>query len=221
MRIAVLLDALGMWRKGLSDSQAGGYLYNNPKVLWFVQTTSFAALNITCSHISSILANLLSAVVTIKQSHLVLKFTVKGLSIIVNIFILMVTVAVVCAHQVFFTKESNPRITNQLLAASICFTLSLLVTSSFSFLFNFSRIFKMSFWSKKLIEVGCVFQVVRLIFDIVLLTGGLKLLRMRSCSKNEWTWPLVAVVFEVLCNLIPLSCFTAFFSEKLSLSSQT
>lgn len=217
----MLLDATGMWRKGQSGGGSSSYLYNNPKVLWFVQTTSFAALNITCSHISSILANLLSAVVTIKQSHVVLKSTVKGLSIIVNIFILIVTIIVGPAHQVFFTKDSNRKLTNQLLAASICFTLSLLVASSFSFLFNFSRIFKMSFWSKKLIEAGCVFQVVRLIFDIVMLTGGLKLLRMRSCSKDEWTWPVIAAVFELLCNLIPLSCFTAFFSEKLSLSSQT
>jgi len=221
VRIAVLLDALGIFRSGVHGSDAGGYLYNNSKVLWFMQTTSFAALNITCSHISSILANLLSAVVTIKQSHVVLKSTVKGLSIIVNIFILMVTVVVGFAEQVFFIKESNGKLTNQLLAASICFTLSLLVVSSFAFLFNFARVFKMADGFKRLIEVGCVFQVVRLLFDIVLLTGGLKLLRMRSCSRNEVVWPLVMVTFEVLCNLIPLSCFTAFFSDKLSLSSQT
>lgn len=93
--MAVHLDGATIIRRLTSnDSEPIGYMYNNPNVLWFIQTTSFAALNITCSYISSTLANLLCAFVVIKQSHVVLRSTIKGISIVLNILLILITVIV-------------------------------------------------------------------------------------------------------------------------------
>ena len=63
--------------------------------------------------------------------------------------------------------------------------LSLLTVSSFIFVYNFSRIFKMNKTKKRLIEIGSTFIIVCMIFDIVNMIGGLSLLRMKSCLQQD------------------------------------
>jgi Na+/proline symporter len=107
-----------------------------------------------------------------------------------------------------------------LLISSMIWALSLLTVSSFIFVYNFSRIFKMNKTKKRLIEIGSTFIIVCMIFDIVNMIGGLSLLRMKSCLQQDLLWPLVVLMFEVCCKYVPIYCFTSFFSTKLSLYSQ-
>lgn len=107
-----------------------------------------------------------------------------------------------------------------LLISSMICSLSLLAISSFTFVYNFSRIFKMNKTKKRLIEIGSVFTIVCMIFDIVNMIGALNLLRMKSCHQQDLTWPLITLMFETCCKYVPLYCFTNFFSTKLSLYSQ-
>ena len=71
-----------------------GYMYNNSYVLWIVSNLSLTALNITCSYISEILAELLTAFLIINQSHVTFKQTIKSITVVANIFqvVLMVIV---------------------------------------------------------------------------------------------------------------------------------
>lgn len=107
-----------------------------------------------------------------------------------------------------------------LLVTSMICTLSLLAISSVCFVYNFSRIFKMNKTKKRLIEIGSVFTVVCVIFDIVSQVGALDIIRMKSCYRQDLVWPIIVLLFEIFCKFLPLYCFTRFFSTKLSLYSQ-
>lgn len=107
-----------------------------------------------------------------------------------------------------------------LMLSSMIFTLSLLGISSFCFVYNFARIFKLNAAKKRLIEVGCTFMIVCMMFDMATLMGALNLLRMNSCYKQDYVWPGIIFCFEMFCKYLPIYCFTSFFSTKLSLYSQ-
>lgn len=70
------------------------YLYSSANILWFFETTSYVALNITCTYISSTLANLLCAFDATDKGHRVFKSTIKAVAIILNISQIVIGVVV-------------------------------------------------------------------------------------------------------------------------------
>lgn len=217
-RIAVYLDGTtvlqGLFKGDFRLKNDYGYLYKKDSVIWFISITSFAALNITCAYIASTLASLLTAFMVIKHEHLAFRNTIKGATIIVNIYQLIVAIGVIV------WGENDSKIEKLLLISTICCTLSLLTIAGFCFVYNFTKIFKINPVKKRLIEVGCVFMIVCLMYDMIIIMGSLDLLRMKSCTDDGWTWPLIVLLFELSCKFTPIFCFTQFFSTKLSLYSQ-
>lgn len=60
--------------------------------------------------------------------------------------------------------------------------------------------------------------MIRLFFDILQNMETLKQVRIRSCYSNDYIWPVFVVFLEIVCNLIPLWCFTYFFSTKIMIA---
>ena len=95
-RIAVYLDGLAVVTRLFSVNweTPAGYIYAKVSTLWFFSTVSFSIMNITCCYIASMLSHLLCAFIVAKQSHLILRSTMRGISIVVNIYQIIVTVVV-------------------------------------------------------------------------------------------------------------------------------
>lgn len=215
-RIAVNLDGFMVIKKLFSTTWHGPSesLYSSPSILWSIQVLSFLSQNITCSYISTALADLLSAFVTIRQSHLVFKTTTKSIAIVINIFQVMI------GAYAIVVGANGGSISTMIILAGMGSTLSLLTISSFTFISNFTKIFKMNRRKKTMIEVGCIFEILRLFYDIILLVNALQMLRIKSCYQEDWIWPMIYFTMEVTCNVVPIFCFSSIFSNKLSLYSQ-
>ena len=95
-RIAVYLDGstilinLFNW----DSSPQLKYLYTSENILWFFETTSYVALNIKCTYISSTLANLLCAFDASDKGNRAFKSTIKGIAIVLNISQIVIGVVV-------------------------------------------------------------------------------------------------------------------------------
>lgn len=122
---------------------------------------------------------------------------------------------------IYGPSGSSGSFTKKLLIGSLCCTLSLLSISGIWFIYFLTKNFKMNSTKKWMIEIGCVFMIVCLLFDLVMLTGSLQLLRMKSCYRNDWHWPLILIFFEIFCKYVPIWCFTNFFSFRLTQSPKT
>lgn len=123
--------------------------------------------------------------------------------------------------QVIIYGPNDTPLSKKLLICSLCCTLSLLSISGIWFIYFWTKNFKINRTKKWMIEIGCTFMIVCLLFDLVMLTGSLKLLRMKSCYQNNWNWPAIVVLFELCCKFLPIWCFTNFFSFRLTQSTKS
>ena len=192
-------------------------MFKRGSVYWLVHTSSIAALNITCSYISEILADLLTRFVVLENHHVSLGGTIKNLSIVSKIAQIVLLLAVRPSHQVWYLGPPPGKRQRYLLILGLLLTLLILLLAGAAFLLNFAKLFKLHAAQKRLLEVGLCLTLVRLMVELVDTMDWLSLMRMKSCYRKDFMWPLYLAVSEFATCLVPLFCFARFFSYKMTL----
>ena len=205
-RILFFMDVIPFFFNGF---QAGDYLYNDVKILKFLEALSFSIWNLISVYSSIIWMEL---VCFIKKDKLKLQ-RMKKIIRLSSIFV----VILLCIYIIIAGLQINLWRSNIVGLCTIFATTFIQAISSAIFQWNIGTVIQVGKQKsgRRIIIVCFLSLVFRIVNDILETIGTTEHIKVVSCYKDTLIQPMYIFFVEILQQLVPVISFMTFFSPTM------